>query len=110
MLLEEGAITTSWNVSEARVGARRGAVQPGSEGERRRIAERSVWRKLALHGSRGIRRGRRVAEREPVVHGAQAEGFALFQNVPNPFKGATVIGFTLPEADDGDAESDGRIR
>ncbi|MBK7410627.1 MAG: T9SS type A sorting domain-containing protein [Saprospirales bacterium] len=31
-------------------------------------------------------------------NGTDATGFALYQNVPNPFKGETVIGFTLPEA------------
>jgi hypothetical protein len=31
---------------------------------------------------------------------AAGKDFALFQNEPNPFEGATVIGFTLPEAMD----------
>ena len=29
---------------------------------------------------------------------SQEEGFALFQNYPNPFTEATMIGFSLPEA------------
>ena len=29
-------------------------------------------------------------------NGMEANSFALYQNVPNPFKGATVVGFTLP--------------
>ena len=29
---------------------------------------------------------------------ANAEGFALFQNTPNPFNGETTVGFTLPNA------------
>ncbi|MBK8493404.1 MAG: T9SS type A sorting domain-containing protein [Saprospirales bacterium] len=33
-----------------------------------------------------------------MFNGTEATGFALYQNVPNPFKGETVIGFTLPEA------------
>ena len=32
---------------------------------------------------------------------ASTEGFKLYQNTPNPFKGETLIGFDLPEAADG---------
>ena len=32
------------------------------------------------------------------VYGVQAEGFALHQNVPNPFTNRTAIGFELPQA------------
>src|SRR5690625_7239780 len=30
--------------------------------------------------------------------GAGEDGFALYQNTPNPYEGQTVIGFNLPEA------------
>jgi hypothetical protein len=99
LLLEEGAITTSWNASEARA---------MSEGETLFSLVVRANADVALSESFGISSSYTVAEAYNAggqllnvnlsFGGAQAEGFALFQNVPNPFQGATVIGFTLPEA------------
>jgi len=99
LLLEEGVITTSWNVSEARALA---------QGEVLFSLVVKANADVTLSEAFGISSTYTVAEAynaggqllnvNLAFTGAQAEGFALFQNVPNPFRGTTVIGFTLPEA------------
>ncbi|MCB9284936.1 MAG: T9SS type A sorting domain-containing protein [Lewinellaceae bacterium] len=99
MLLNEGVITTSWNVSEARALAQ-GEVLFGLTVK----ANADV----ALSEAFGVSSAYTVAEAynsnselldvNLTFNGSDANAFALYQNVPNPFKGVTVIGFTLPEA------------
>jgi subtilisin-like proprotein convertase family protein len=98
MLLEEGAITTSWNVSEARALAqgevlftlvvKANADVAVSEA----FAASSAYTVAEAYNSNG-----ELMNVNLNFSGATSE-FALYQNVPNPFKGVTVIGFTLPEA------------
>jgi hypothetical protein len=98
MLLEEGVITTSWNVSEARALAqgevlftlvvKANADVAVSEA----FAASSAYTVAEAYNSNG-----ELMNVNLNFSGATSE-FALYQNVPNPFKGVTVIGFTLPEA------------
>ncbi|MCB9284938.1 MAG: T9SS type A sorting domain-containing protein [Lewinellaceae bacterium] len=99
MLSNEGVLTTSWNVSEARALAQ-GEVLFGLTVK----ANADV----ALSEAFGVSSAYTVAEAynsnsdlldvNLTFNGSDANAFALYQNVPNPFKGVTVIGFTLPEA------------
>ena len=98
-LVDEGAITASWNVSDART----------LDGD---VVFSIVFRATAdaqLSDLLSINSRYTVAEAynaqselmdvEFVLEGASATAnFELYQNVPNPFKGATMIGFNLPEA------------
>jgi hypothetical protein len=98
LLLEEGVITTSWNVSEARALAqgevlftlvvKANADVAASEA----FAATSAYTMAEAYNSNGD-----LMNVNLNFSGASSE-FALYQNVPNPFKGVTVIGFTLPEA------------
>jgi hypothetical protein len=98
LLLEEGVITTSWNVSEARALAqgevlftlvvKANADVAASEA----FAATSAYTMAEAYNSNG-----ELMNVNLNFSGASSE-FALYQNVPNPFKGVTVIGFTLPEA------------
>jgi hypothetical protein len=98
LLLEEGVITTSWNVSEARALAqgevlftlvvKANADVAVSEA----FAASSAYTMAEAYNSNG-----ELMNVNLNFSGATSE-FALYQNVPNPFKGVTVIGFTLPEA------------
>ncbi|MBK6904356.1 MAG: HYR domain-containing protein [Saprospirales bacterium] len=97
MLLEEGVITTSWNVSEARALA---------QGEVLFSLVIKATANVTLSEVFGVSSAYTVAEAynanselldvKLTFNGMEANSFALYQNVPNPFKGATVVGFTLP--------------
>ncbi|MBK6903231.1 MAG: T9SS type A sorting domain-containing protein [Saprospirales bacterium] len=97
MLLEEGVITTSWNVSEARALA---------QGEVLFSLVIKATADVTLSEVFGVSSAYTVAEAynanselldvKLTFNGMEANSFALYQNVPNPFKGATVVGFTLP--------------
>ena len=99
LLLEEGVITTSWNVSEARALA---------QGEVLFTLVISANADVAVSEAFAVSSSYTVAEAynsnsellnvNLTISGQAANEFALYQNVPNPFKGVTVVGFTLPEA------------
>ena len=98
-MLEAGVITTSWNVSEARAMA---------QGEALFSLVVKANADVTLSEAFGISSAYTVAEAyngasellnvNLSFNGMTANNFALFQNVPNPFKGSTVVSFTLPEA------------
>jgi hypothetical protein len=97
-LLSEGAITASWNVAEARTltgdlfslvfkaTADAELADLLSIGSRYTAAE-------AYNGN-----GELLDVQLDINGTAATAAFELYQNVPNPFKGNTVIGFNLPEA------------
>ncbi|MCB9080383.1 MAG: ExeM/NucH family extracellular endonuclease [Lewinellaceae bacterium] len=101
---EEGMITTSWN-GEAKDGTLFTLIL-------RARADATLSEVIHLGG------GRDAMHRVPTMaeayqgttllnvglafsHAIQPQGqFGLYQNIPNPFQGQTLIGFTLPEASD----------
>ncbi|MBK8493357.1 MAG: T9SS type A sorting domain-containing protein [Saprospirales bacterium] len=99
MLLEEGVLTTSWNVSEARALAQGEVlfslvVKANADVALSEVfGVSSTYTAAEAYGADGVPMAIGM-----MFNGTEATGFALYQNVPNPFKGETVIGFTLPEA------------
>jgi hypothetical protein len=97
-LLSEGAITASWNVADAQVltGELFSLVFKAS-------ADAELADLLSIGsrytGAEGYNAAGELLNVQLDINGAvAAAGFELYQNVPNPFKGNTVIGFNLPEA------------
>ena len=99
---KDGVITASWNI-----GAGSSKLEAGSELFTlvlRAVADAAISEVLNLNGRiTAAEAYNESGEQLNValnVVGAQAPiaGFELFQNVPNPFQGETVIGFNLPEA------------
>jgi hypothetical protein len=96
---KEGAVTTSWNqtdvynlaADELLFGVVVRAHTRASLSEILGVSSR--FTQAEAYGPNG-----ELFEVNLRVPGAQAAGFALYQNVPNPFDGTTHIGFLLPEA------------
>ena len=99
MLLTEGVITTSWNVSEARALAQGEVlftlmvVANTDVAVSEAFAVSSSYTVAEAYNSNG-----NLMNVNLLFSGQTANEFALYQNIPNPFKGVTVVGFTLPEA------------
>jgi hypothetical protein len=98
MLLEEGAITTSWNVSEARALAQGEVLFTLVVKANADVAVSEAFAATSAYtAAEAYNSNSELMNVNLNFSGAGSE-FALYQNVPNPFKGVTVIGFTLPEA------------
>ncbi len=95
-LLEEGAITVSWNSDEVSEETMFSLVF--------RAQDEAQLSELLSLNSRFTRAeaydlNGRLLDVNLAFNGQVAgSGFELYQNVPNPFHGKTVIGFNLPEA------------
>jgi hypothetical protein len=99
MLLEEGVLTTSWNVSDARALAQGEVLFSLVVKANADVALSEVFGVSSAYTAAEAYNGNsELLNVNLMFNGAEANNFALYQNVPNPFKGATVIGFTLPEA------------
>ncbi|MBK7410630.1 MAG: T9SS type A sorting domain-containing protein [Saprospirales bacterium] len=99
MLLEEGVLTTSWNVSEARALAQGEVLFSLVVKANADVALSEVFGVSSAYTAAEAYNGNsELLDVNLMFNGTEATGFALYQNVPNPFKGETVIGFTLPEA------------
>ncbi len=98
-LLDQGAITTSWNISGNEVIDPRNplfslvltATQNGLLSEMISVNSRfTIAEAYDLAGT--------PMEIELSFNGETTKQFELYQNTPNPFNGQTSIGFSLPEA------------
>ncbi len=93
-LLDKGAITTSWNGQASAdklftVVFRAKAATRVSDA----LGVNSRFTPAEAYDVDGSLMGVQLS-----FNGAVASNFELYQNVPNPFKGETTIGFNLPEA------------
>jgi subtilisin-like proprotein convertase family protein len=98
--LEEGVLTTSWNSEEAEQLAA-GEVVFGltftAKQDGRLSSMLSLNSRYTVAEAYGA--GNELLNVALAFNGAKvAGGFELYQNTPNPFAAATVIGFYLPEA------------
>ena len=93
-LLDKGAITTSWNGTAGSdklftVVFRAKAATQVSDA----VSVNSRFTPAEAYDVDGNLMGIQLS-----FNGAVAANFELYQNVPNPFKGETTIGFNMPEA------------
>ena len=97
--LDEGALTTSWDHAEAfnfeegmvlfslEVQAKNDVQLENAFTVSSRFTKAEAYNLLGAH-----------LDIELYLEGAKPATMVLYQNVPNPFKGTTIIGFDLPEA------------
>jgi hypothetical protein len=95
-LLDEGAITTSWN-GEATAGAELFTLVFQATADADLSELLSVSSRYTAAEAYNLN-GERMDVNMSFNGQVAAEGFALYQNIPNPFNGETMIGFDLPEA------------
>jgi hypothetical protein len=99
LLLEEGVITTSWNVSEARALAQGEVLFSLVVKANSNVSVSDVFAVSSSYTvAEAYDSNSELLDVNLTFSGQAASEFALYQNIPNPFKGVTVIGFTLPEA------------
>jgi hypothetical protein len=98
-LLEEGALTTSWNEADARVLGSEEAIFTLVIKARynttlsEELSTSSRYTMAEAYGANG-----ELLNVQLTFGNEVAAGFELYQNIPNPFTGITRIGFRLPEA------------
>jgi hypothetical protein len=98
-LLEEGALTTSWNEADARVLGSEEAIftlvikAKENTTLSKELSASSRYTVAEAYSANGDLLNVQLAFGDAV-----AAGYKLYQNVPNPFRGTTTIGFFLPES------------
>jgi len=93
-LLEEGAITSSWNGNASAGTVFSLTFTAKEDGQLSDLLNvNSRYTTAEAYNNSG-----EVMDVELTFNGQSATAFDLYQNTPNPFKGETVIGFNLPEA------------
>jgi hypothetical protein len=97
-LVEDGAITTSWNESTARaINGKLFGLTFTAKSDAKLSDLLSISSRYTVAESYSAGNG--LQDVELTFNGQVAgAGFELYQNVPNPFEGVTMIGFNLPEA------------
>ncbi|MCB0640820.1 MAG: T9SS type A sorting domain-containing protein, partial [Phaeodactylibacter sp.] len=97
-MLNEGALTTSWHVAEGRTFA---ADEVVFSIEIEALTDINLADAFTVNSRFTTEEAYNVAGEHlnvELVFGTETgASFALYQNVPNPFKASTVIGFNLPE-------------
>ena len=108
-LLEEGAITTSWDYLTAGQSID-ALMQPNTmlfrlvfraktDGKASELIHlNSRFTKAESYSNKGITQDVELIFTEPNGSLVSSESFELYQNLPNPFRGVTTIGFHFPEA------------
>jgi len=98
-MLEPGVITTSWNESEPRAMAQGEVLFSLVVKANADVMLSEAFRATSAYTAAEAYNGNsELLDVNLTFNGTVGNSFTLFQNVPNPFKGVTVIGFTLPEA------------
>jgi len=98
-MLEAGVITTSWNESEPRAMAQGEVLFSLVVKANADVMLSEALRATSAYTAAEAYNGNsELLDVNLTFNGIVGNSFTLFQNVPNPFKGVTVIGFTLPEA------------
>jgi hypothetical protein len=98
-LLEEGALTTSWNEADARrLGSEEAIFTLVLKAKynttlSEELSTSSRYTMAEAYGANG-----ELLNVQLTFGNEVAAGFELYQNIPNPFTGITRIGFRLPEA------------
>jgi hypothetical protein len=93
-LLDKGAITASWNGDATNKSLFSVVFRATAAGQlSNMVSVNSRFTTAEAYKTNG-----ELLDVQLNFNGNSANGFSLYQNMPNPFKGETVIGFNLPEA------------
>ncbi len=93
-LLDKGAITASWNGDADNNTMFSVVFRATASGQlSNMVSVNSRFTTAEAYKANGD-----LMDVQLTFNGNNANGFALYQNTPNPFKGETVVGFNLPEA------------
>jgi hypothetical protein len=97
-LLEEGALTTSWNEADARVlGSEEAIFTLVIKAKENTTLSKELSTSSRYTAAEAYSANGDLLNVQLTFGNEVAAGFELYQNIPNPFTGVTRIGFRLPE-------------